>query len=593
MKALAIAKDLTLPLDAVTQKLAFLGRTGSGKTYGATKVAEEMLEAGAQIVALDPVGVWWGLRLDSDGKTPSGFDLPVFGGLHGDIPLEPTSGNLLADLIVDRGISAILDVSQFESDADKARFARDFASRFFFRKKAAPSAVHVFVEECQEFVPQNPMKGEEQMLHAFHRLIKLGRNFGIGVSLISQRPQEVNKKVLNQTELMLAFQMTGPQERKAISAWVSEKGADEDVADVLPRLAVGEPHVWSPQWLDISRTVKISAKRSFNASSTPTVGAKAVEARPLGSIDLEKLQKAMASTIEKAKADDPKALRSEIAALRRQLEGKGKAPARVVEKAVPDQRAIDLAVRRATDAMQREDRRFRQAVKAEASRGNRAFTQILASIEQLRTTLAAIDSATNAQFAPESKSEPRADLAQALDGALTRGVERRVPVPVAPPSIPAEGLSGAQQKILDAVATLNELGVNQPTLVQVALFVGVSHTTGSYQQNVRNLADAGFLGRASGQVVLTGAGKRVARPDVDRDPIEFWKQKLPGAQSKLLGLILDHAPISREDLAIKAGVSHTTGSYQQNLRDMRTYGIIEIESGQINVSELLSPHAYA
>ena len=29
---LVIADDLTLPLEAVTEKLAFLGRTGSGKT---------------------------------------------------------------------------------------------------------------------------------------------------------------------------------------------------------------------------------------------------------------------------------------------------------------------------------------------------------------------------------------------------------------------------------------------------------------------------------------------------------------------------------------------------------------------------------
>ena len=46
------AENERLPVDAVTQKLAFLGRTGSGKTYGATKLAELMLGAGAQIVAL-------------------------------------------------------------------------------------------------------------------------------------------------------------------------------------------------------------------------------------------------------------------------------------------------------------------------------------------------------------------------------------------------------------------------------------------------------------------------------------------------------------------------------------------------------------
>jgi hypothetical protein len=70
MKTLRISDTLALPLDgasgspgAVTQKYSFLGRTGSGKTYAATKLAELMLEARAQVVALDPVGVWPFLRI--------------------------------------------------------------------------------------------------------------------------------------------------------------------------------------------------------------------------------------------------------------------------------------------------------------------------------------------------------------------------------------------------------------------------------------------------------------------------------------------------------------------------------------------------
>jgi DNA helicase HerA-like ATPase len=119
--SLRLSNDLKLPIEAVTEKLGWLGRTGSGKTYGAQKLAEEMHRAGAQFVALDPVGKWWSLRLAADGKTPA-LPIPVFGGLHGDIPLEPTAGKLIADVIVDRGISAVVDVSQFEADAQKARF---------------------------------------------------------------------------------------------------------------------------------------------------------------------------------------------------------------------------------------------------------------------------------------------------------------------------------------------------------------------------------------------------------------------------------------------------------------------------------------
>lgn len=129
-----LSKDLELPTSAVTEKLAFIGRTGSGKTYAAQKLAEEMAGAGAQFVVLDPVGNWWGLRLAADGKKP-GINIPVFGGLHGDVPLEPTSGKLVADLITERGISAILDVSMMRKGQRKD-FATEFAEELFHNQKS-------------------------------------------------------------------------------------------------------------------------------------------------------------------------------------------------------------------------------------------------------------------------------------------------------------------------------------------------------------------------------------------------------------------------------------------------------------------------
>jgi hypothetical protein len=313
---LRLAPSLVLPLNAVTRKHAFLGTTGSGKTYAATKLAELMLAAGAQVVALDPVGVWWGLRLAADGES-EGIKIPVFGGLHGDLPLEPAAGALIADVICDRGISAVIDLSQFEYDTDRSKFSRDFARRLFFRKKSAPSAIHVFYEEAQNFLPQNPQRGEEQMLHNFLKMDKEGRNFGIGRSIISQRPQEISKRALNLTELVLAFQTNGPHERKSIADWVKEQGEDVDVVALLPKLKTGHAHAWSPSWLEISETVHIEKKWTFNASATPEVGEVAVESKPLAPIDLEKIKADMAETIEKQKENDPDELKKRIKELER------------------------------------------------------------------------------------------------------------------------------------------------------------------------------------------------------------------------------------------------------------------------------------
>lgn len=82
---LRLGPRIALPLDITGKKLAFLGTTGSGKSYAAGKLAEQMLEVGAQIIVLDPVGIWYGLRIGRDGKS-AGYQIPVFGGIHGDIP---------------------------------------------------------------------------------------------------------------------------------------------------------------------------------------------------------------------------------------------------------------------------------------------------------------------------------------------------------------------------------------------------------------------------------------------------------------------------------------------------------------------------
>jgi len=59
-----LGSGLDLPADTVTQTFAILAKRGSGKTYTALVLAEELLTAGAQVIIADPVGVCWGLRAE-------------------------------------------------------------------------------------------------------------------------------------------------------------------------------------------------------------------------------------------------------------------------------------------------------------------------------------------------------------------------------------------------------------------------------------------------------------------------------------------------------------------------------------------------
>lgn len=556
------ARTLDVPQDAVTQKIAFLGRTGSGKSYAADKLIELMLYIRAQVVIVDPVGIHYGLRLDASGKRPSRYQIPVLGGLHGDIPLEPTAGALIADLIVDRGISAVLDISQMTT-SEQTRFALAFATRFYQRKKSSPSAVHLVLEECQEMVPQNPMRGGEEpkMLNAFERLIKLGRNFGIGVSLISQRPQEVNKKALNQTEFLLAFQMTGPQEKKSIKSWVAEKGLDvEDLDQVLPKLKVGHAHAWSPQWLEISEVVAIHRRTTFDASSTPKVGARAAVVRPLKPIDLKHLRTDMAATIERAKADDPKLLQAEIRTLKAELAKKGHRAPLVETKTITKVKPV-----RVPFVKPRQIRAMKGFIAAakDASTAAQTMERIVLKIERAgsevirleKTPLAAKPSLFRA---PEEVVESLQNRVREMKATAVRRVSREAPkakVLV----MDEKDLGKGARSVMIAIAQYVD-GVNDG---QLAVLTGYKRST--RDAYISRLKSAGYVDRSNGQTTVTQAGLEWLGEDFEPLPTgealqEYWLAKLPEGEKRILECAILRFPgaVKKDHLEDLTGFKRST-----------------------------------
>lgn len=104
MSGLRLGPDLVLPVDFATEGVAVVGMRGSGKSNTEVRWVEVLHGAGVPWVAVDPKGDWWGIRSSADGKGP-GLPVPVFGGLHGDFPLEERLGARIADLLVDENLS--------------------------------------------------------------------------------------------------------------------------------------------------------------------------------------------------------------------------------------------------------------------------------------------------------------------------------------------------------------------------------------------------------------------------------------------------------------------------------------------------------
>jgi hypothetical protein len=582
MKQLRIAENLSLPVDAVTQKLAFLGRTGSGKSYGATKLCELMLEAGMQIVALDPVGVWYGLRTAADGKG-EGFPIPVFGGEHGDLPLLPEAGALIADLIVDRSISAVLDISMFESKAQHKRFAADFAERLFFRKKSSRTPLHLFLEESQEFVAQKPQKGEERMLGAFERLIKLGRNYGVGASLISQRPQSINKDALNQTECVFAFQMTAPHERRALKDWIAEQGLNDDIDRVLPKLQQGFAHVWSPVWLQISETVHVGKKRTFDASRTPVMGEKLLVPAQLSHIDVEEIRAAMADVVQRVEENDPTALKKQIAALKREMAKLQNA------KPTGNTEFIEVPVFQPQDLARLENLK---------SYIDDLTSKLIYASEALDGVESVVSEALK-----RAKLQPSAAVSapiQSRNQPLQVKPSRTEPVQSPFPSSSLVHVSTPQQKILNALAWFASVGIHAPSRSSVAAIAGVSPRSSGFEKNVSTLrSQLGLIEYPGGGCLALNDKGRAnslgpSRPGSMQDLHDAWLRSpaLSNPQRALLQKVIEAHPleITRKELADLAGVSVQSSGFEKNVSTLSGLGLVRYpRPGWVEATELLFP----
>jgi len=64
-----------------------------------------------------------GLQASADG-----YPVIIFGGDHADVPLEETSGTLIAECRCDPGISAVLDLSGLSKSGTR-RFCTDLLER--------------------------------------------------------------------------------------------------------------------------------------------------------------------------------------------------------------------------------------------------------------------------------------------------------------------------------------------------------------------------------------------------------------------------------------------------------------------------------
>ena len=160
-----------LPADALDDRIAIVGTAGSGKTYAAKGFVERLLETGARVAIVDPLGVWWGLRAIADGGAP-GYPVVVFGGRHADVAITAEMGGALGRLIAGQALACVVDLSELGSSAARRRFMAAFADALY---EANEEPLHLVLDEADLWAPQRPIKGWEGLLGHIEEIVRRGR----------------------------------------------------------------------------------------------------------------------------------------------------------------------------------------------------------------------------------------------------------------------------------------------------------------------------------------------------------------------------------------------------------------------------------
>ncbi len=562
MKALRVASSLSLPLDAVTSTLVVYGGKGMGKTNFASVLVEEIDANGLRFAFIDPVGVSWGLRHSVDGKG-RGIEILILGGIHGDIPIEPTGGGVVADLVVDEEVNVLIDISRrpdgsMWSIGQRIRFVTDYSKRLYQRQGEKRRPIMQIYDEAARFAPQVIRKNEDDIascMGAIAVLVEEGRNVGIGVTLLTLRSARLNKDVAELADCMIAFRTVGPNSRAAVMDWLGEHVEKERLRELdttVRSLPIGSALVVSPGWLRFEGVVAMRARRTFDSSKTPKPGETVRASGPGAKPDLPKYQQRMAETIERSKENDPKELKKQIADLKRQLAAKSPSMPFV------DQKAIDRAVREAT---RDRDTQIRDLPKRLA-RISALAEQIIATAK--RTGLAG----AIATVVDEVARRPAPQVARAVERS-----HRIVNVT----ADERNGDLGKGERAILAVLAQYPHGKNRRALGTLS---GYSSSGGSFGTYLSRLRGKGYID-GSDVIRITDAGAE-ALGDFEPMPLgeelqHYWLDRLGKGEAAILSVLLEHYPatLERDELGRLAGYDACGGSFGTYLSRLRTKELVD------------------
>ncbi|WP_298165003.1 DUF87 domain-containing protein [Novosphingobium sp.] len=538
--------------DAITMHMAIVGASGSGKTVTAKGYAEALLTDRRHVCIIDPTGAWWGLRSNAAGDGP-GFDIPIFGGAHGDVPIAVDQGEAIGAIIAD-GVSAVVDVSGLRTGSEQRRFVRDLLRRL---RAKSDGNFHLIVDEADEFAAQKPRDdfgyeaGEELIWMA-----KRGRLAGFVLMLITQRPASIDKEVLTQAQTLVVHQLVAPVDQKPVLDYLRDNASTHEfraVKTTLASLERGKRYVYSPR-LAMFALGMSPALTTFDSSRTPAPGELATQPKMLAQIDLGVIRAALAPVRPASAADSKLAYEAGAA-------GGGL----LVEK---DRQIADLIRANAECAMVISDQ----------------LDQIFQMSEWAEKIVAlAKEVPASGQRKAGEETAGQTEGHQAMMSATPRAKpqrQRKQPQEVTAGET-ATALNASARKMLDMLDQISPARVPWGSL---AAMVGNKARGGSFNAARKAM-------RESGRIIEDGDTVRsawLATTGLRRDKaFALWSDVLSNPAPRMMIALKEEGPLTRAALAASLGVVPRGGNFNNGVAQLLRNGVAIDRGGVLHLADPL------
>jgi hypothetical protein len=576
-----------IPDAILTQHMAVLGKTGSGKTSTAKLAIEQVVADGARVCVLDPIkSDWWGLTSSADGKRP-GLPFHILGGPHGHVPVHASAGKAIAEIVATGALPlSIIDMADFEPGG-QAKFFVDFAPALLRKMRGV---VYLVIEEAHIFAPKERSGwGDENLsIHWAKTMATAGRSKGIRLVLVTQRTQALHNALLGSCDTLIAHRLTAPADQEPVVKWLRANTSAEvltQVAGSLASLKTGEGWICSGEAKLFDR-VQFPRIATYDNTATPTGDAQArtVKTAP---VDQEKLRAIIGEAVDQAKADDPRELRKAIAEKDKRIKELQTAsensarkntqllPSKVVEKPViKDSQitALDAALGRLEKAI---------------DRAGDVLTKPFAGVrEQLGALAAAVKSVRQPALPMPVMPAAVAEFGRRFEAGAH--VERR---PTAPRAQPHASGNGHGTLPPGELATLTA-ALQYPGLDRKRLTVLTGYKRSSRDAYIVRLASKGLIEVASNALHATEAGA-AALPSFEPLPtgaalVSYWQGRLPEGERRTLDVLIHAggAEVARE--VIDDATGYKRSSRDAYLVRLKARGLVEFSGrGTVRASEEL------